>query len=53
MDKYSTISVSSLGIYKPVLSNGLKNKAGNTATPVACGWAGDVFEVTSSFGQEQ
>ena len=30
-----------------------KNKAGNTATPVACGWAGAVIEVTSSFGQEQ
>ena len=23
-----------------------KNKAGYTATPVACGWAGAVFEVT-------
>ena len=30
-----------------------KNKAGYTATPVACGWAGAVFEVTQSFGQEQ
>ena len=30
-----------------------ENKAGNTATPVACGWAGAIFEVTSSFGQEQ
>ena len=29
------------------------NKAGNTATPVACGWAGAIFEVTPSFGQEQ
>ena len=29
------------------------NKAGYTATPVACGWAGAVFEVTSSLGQEQ
>ena len=29
------------------------NKAGYTATPVACGWAGAVFEVTWSFGQEQ
>ena len=27
------------------------NKAGYTATPVACGWAGAVFEVTKSFGQ--
>ena len=30
-----------------------KNKAGNRATPVACRWAGTVFEVTLSFGQEQ
>ena len=29
------------------------NKAGYTATPVACGWAGAVFEVTQSFEQEQ
>jgi len=29
------------------------NKAGYTATPVACGWAGAVIEVTRSFGQEQ
>ena len=29
------------------------NKAGYTATPVACGWAGAIFEVTPSFGQEQ
>ena len=29
------------------------NKAGNTATLVACGWAGAVLEkVTGSFGQE-
>ena len=31
----------------------LWNKAGYTATPVACGWAGAVMEVTRSFGQEQ
>ena len=31
----------------------IKNKAGYTATPVACGWAGAVIEVTRSFGQEQ
>ena len=30
-----------------------KNKAGYTPTPVACGWAGAVSEVTWSFGQEQ
>ena len=29
------------------------NKAGYTATPVACGWAGAIIEVTPSFGQEQ
>ena len=30
-----------------------ENKAGYTATPVACGWAGAIIEVTPSFGQEQ
>ena len=30
-----------------------KNKAGYTATPVACRWAGAMFEVTRPFGQEQ
>ena len=31
-----------------------ENKAGYTATPVACGWAGAVLEkVTRAFGQEQ
>ena len=30
-----------------------RNKAGYTATQVACGWAGAVLEVTRSFGQEQ
>ena len=29
-----------------------KKKAGYTATPVACGWAGAVFELTKAFGQE-
>ena len=29
------------------------NKAGNKATPVACGWAGAVIEVARLFGQEQ
>ena len=28
-------------------------KAGYTAIPVACGWAGAIIEVTPSFGQEQ
>ena len=26
------------------------NKVGYTATPVACGWAGAIIEVTPSFG---
>ena len=30
-----------------------ENKAGYTATEVACGWAGAIFEVTRPFGQEQ
>ena len=30
-----------------------QNKAGYTATEVACGWAGAIFEVTRPFGQEQ
>ena len=35
-------------------SNSLNdNKAGHTATPVACRWAGTMFEVTPSFGQEE
>ena len=29
------------------------NKAGYTATEVACGWAGAIFEVTRPFWQEQ
>ena len=30
-----------------------RNKAGYTALPVICEWAGAMFEVTRSFGQEQ
>ena len=30
-----------------------RNKAGYTATPVVCRWAGAVLEVTSSFGRVQ
>ena len=30
-----------------------RNKAGYTATLVACGWAGAIIEVTRSFGQGQ
>ena len=29
------------------------NKAGYTATQVACGWAGAIFEVSGAFGQER
>ena len=29
------------------------NKAGYTATQVASGWAGAIFEITRPFGQEQ
>ena len=31
---------------------GTKNKAGYTAIPVTCGWAGAVIELTKAFGQE-
>ena len=30
-----------------------ENKAGYTATEVACGWAGAIFEITRPFKQEQ
>ena len=30
-----------------------KNKRGYMATPVACGWAGAIFEFTGPYGQEQ
>ena len=38
---------------KVKISSGWLNKAGYTATEVACGWAGAIFEVTRPFGQEQ
>ena len=31
----------------------IRNKGGYTATPVVCGWAGAIFELTRAFGQEQ
>ena len=34
-------------------SQQVKKKAGYTATPVACGWAGAIIEVSGAFGQEQ
>ena len=30
-----------------------ENKAGYTATPVACWWAGAMIEASGAFGQEQ
>ena len=30
-----------------------ENKAGNTATQVACGWVGAIFEAIPSFEQKQ
>ena len=36
-----------------LMDNALPNKARYTATEVACGWAGAIFEVTRSFGKEQ
>ena len=38
---------------KYLLYHADKNKAGYTATEVACGWAGAKFEVTRPFGQER
>ena len=36
----------------PVIWGFGKNKARYTATEVACGWAGAIFEVTRQLGQE-
>ena len=36
-----------------LLTHPSNNKAGYTATEVACGWAWAMFEVTRPFGQEQ
>ena len=36
-----------------ISSRVIQNKAGYTATEVACGWAGAIFEVTRTFGQKQ
>ena len=35
-----------IAIKGPKMTNLRRNKAGYTATPVACGWAGAIFEVT-------
>ena len=37
----------------PFVGSSVCNKAGYTATEVARGWAGAIFEVTRPFGQEQ
>ena len=42
-----------MGTSRNVLVKQEGNKAGYTATEVACGWAGAIFEVTRPFGQEQ
>ena len=41
-----------LGNFVQYISKFSINKAGYMATEVACGWAGAIFEVTRSFGQE-
>ena len=41
------------GEEKVRITQSKKNKAGYTATKVACGWAGAIFEVTRTFEQEQ
>ena len=41
------------GFFVLILTTTKENKAGYTATPVACGWAGAIIEVSGAFGQEQ
>ena len=36
-----------------MLTCDVMNKAGYTATPVACGWAGAIIEISGAFGREQ
>ena len=36
-----------------IYAKSYSNKAGYTATEVACGWAGAIFDITKPFGQEQ
>ena len=45
---YALVIIHQLWVYQFLI-----NKAGYTATEVACGWAGAIFEVTRPFGQEQ
>ena len=51
--KITVIEFSLTSLNEHFEPNWLFSKAGHTATPVACGWAGAVFEVTRSFGLEQ
>ena len=46
------VYVSILNVYVMISNVYISNKAGYTATSLACGWAGAVFEVTLSFRQE-
>ena len=49
MNTLGTIKVLLVAV---VIDDRVRNKAGYTATQVACGWAGAIFEVASSFGKE-
>ena len=42
-----------VGAQTPLGHKFSQNKAGYTATPVGCGWAGAIFEVSEAFGQER
>ena len=49
----SSTKFSENAVYSDIVTTGHElNKAGYTATEVACGWAGALFEVTRPFGQE-
>ena len=53
MDPRTELRTGSTVPVTPLQPQILINKAGYTATPVACGWAGVIIEVFPSFGQEQ
>ena len=46
-------SIHTFHLLRNEMSDALMNKAGHTATEVACRWAGAIFEVPKPFGQEQ
>ena len=48
--KYLKLYINFINLFKYTI---IKNKAGYTATKVACGRAGAIFEVTRPFEQEQ